>query len=201
MLYKEDWPLGVIGIAAQKLAESHGKPCVIFTRIDGTWKGSARGVPGLDLYGAMRGLSALLVKFGGHKFACGLSIDEANLPRFPDAFEEAVRGALTCGERVVGVDAVVEFEEFTGSWWKSIDLIAPFGFGNPRPGFLLSPSAVSVRDGLIKLVDRRSRVWYGKAQRNAEITDVPGVKVIACPAIKEMMGEKFIHLHIREFVA
>ena len=71
-----------------------GKPCIIFTRIDGTWKGSARSVPGLDLYGTVSTLSDLLVKFGGHKFACGLSIDEANLSRFPDAFEEAVRGAL-----------------------------------------------------------------------------------------------------------
>ncbi|MGD0232411.1 MAG: single-stranded-DNA-specific exonuclease RecJ, partial [Syntrophorhabdales bacterium] len=71
VLHKEDWPVGVIGIAAQKLAESYGKPCIIFTRVDGTWKGSARGVPGLDLYGTVRTLSSLLVKFGGHKYACG----------------------------------------------------------------------------------------------------------------------------------
>ena len=101
VLYKEDWPVGVIGIAAQKLAESHGKPCIIFTRVDGTWKGSARSVPGLDLYGTVSTLSDLLLKFGGHKFACGLSLDEDELSRFPDAFEEAVKGALVKGEKIV----------------------------------------------------------------------------------------------------
>ena len=201
VLHKEDWPVGVIGIAAQKLAESQGKPCIIFTRIDGTWKGSARSVPGLDLYGTVSTLSGLLVKFGGHKFACGLSVDEANLPRFPGAFEDAVRGALRCGERAVGVDAVIEFEDLTRELVEYIDLLAPFGFGNPRPGFLLAPSQVSVSNRSIRLVDQKNRIWYGNVQkRTTEIPDSPGVKVIACPAIKEKMGEKFIHLHIREFV-
>ena len=92
VLYKEDWPVGVIGIAAQKLAESQGKPCIIFTKIDGTWKGSARSVPGLDLYGTVSTLSDLLVKFGGHKFACGLSVDEANLPLLPGRVRRGGKG-------------------------------------------------------------------------------------------------------------
>jgi single-stranded-DNA-specific exonuclease len=200
VLHKEDWPPGVIGIAAQKLAESQGKPCIIFTKVDGTWKGSARSVPGLDLYGTVSTISDLLVKFGGHRFACGLSVDEANLSRFPGAFEEAVRGALRCGERVICVDAAIEFEDLTRDLVEYIELLAPFGFGNPRPGFLLAPRAVSVSNGSIKLVDRRNRIWYGKAQKRTEIPDSPGVKIIACPAIREKMGEKFIHLHIREFV-
>ncbi len=201
VLYKEDWPLGVIGIAAQKLAESQNKPCIIFTRIDGTWKGSARSVPGLDLYGAVSTVSDLLLRFGGHKFACGLSVDEANLSRFPEAFEEAVKGALLGKERVVHVDAVVEFEELTREFVEYVDLLAPFGFGNPRPGFLLSPSEVSTSNRMIKLVDQKNRTWYGNAQRNAKIPEAPGVKVIACPAIKETMGREFIHLHIREFIS
>ena len=200
VLYKEDWPVGVIGIAAQKLAESQGKPCIIFTKIDGTWKGSARSVPGLDLYGTVSTLSDLLVKFGGHKFACGLSVDEANLSRFPGAFEEAVRGALNRGERVIGIDAAIEFEDLTRELVEYIELLAPFGFGNPRPGFLLAPSAVSVSNRSIKLVDQRNRVWYGNVQKRTEVPDVPGVRIIACPTIREKMGEKFIHLHIREFV-
>jgi len=200
VLYKEDWPVGVIGIAAQKLAESQGKPCIIFTKIDGMWKGSARSVPGLDLYGTVSTLSHLLVKFGGHKFACGLSVDEANLSRFPGAFEEAVRGALNRGEKVIGIDAAIEFEDLTRELVEYIELLAPFGFGNPQPGFLLAPRAVSASNRSIKLVDQRNRIWYGNVQKRTEIPDSPGVKIIACPSIREKMGEKFIHLHIREFV-
>ncbi len=106
VLFKEDWPIGVIGIAAQKLAEGCGKPCIIFTRVDGTWKGSAQGVAGLDLYGTVSTLSGLLLKFGGHRYACGLSMRDEELHRFPGAFEEAVAGALAGGEKVVAVDAV-----------------------------------------------------------------------------------------------
>lgn len=201
VLYKEDWPIGVIGIAAQRLAESSGKPCIIFTRVDGTWKGSARGVPGLDLYGTVSTLSHLLLKFGGHRFACGLSMPEENLGRFPGAFEEAVRGALAGREKVVVVDGIIEFEELTGELVESIELLAPFGFGNPRPGFLLTPSAISPSNNRsLRLTDGKNRVWYGNMQRGMKVPEGPGVKVVACPAIREEMGEKFIHLHIRDFV-
>jgi single-stranded-DNA-specific exonuclease len=201
VLFKEDWPIGVIGIAAQKLAESCGKPCIIFTRSDGAWKGSARGVAGLDLYGAVSTLSDMLIKFGGHRYACGLSVRDEERRRFPDAFEEAVATALAGREKVVSVDAVIEFEELTAGLVDSIELLAPFGFGNPRPAFLLTPSAVSgtgIRS--VRLTDSKSRVWYGNMQKRMEVPEGPGVQVVACPAIREEMGERFVHLRIREFV-
>ncbi len=200
VLHKEDWPIGVIGIAAQKLAEIHGKPCIIFTRVDGTWKGSARSVPGLDLYGTVSSLSDLLLKFGGHKYACGLSLHEDNLQLFPRAFEEAVKEGLPKGGRTIPIDAVVEFEELTRELAEHIELLAPFGYGNPRPGFLLAPSTFSVSNRLIKLTDRNNRIWYGNIWKRTGLPDPPDAKIIACPGIREEMGEKFIHLHIREFV-
>ena len=200
VLSKEDWPLGVIGIAAQKLAETYGKPCIIFTRVDGTWKGSARGVPGLDLYGTVSTLSALLLKFGGHKHACGLSLDGENLSRFPRAFEEAAKRALLGAEKVTTADAVLEFEELTRELVEHIELLGPFGFGNPRPSFLLAPAAVSVHNKFVKLTDERKRIWYGSMPRSVDLPESPGVKVIACPSIREEMGEKFIHFSVRELV-
>jgi single-stranded-DNA-specific exonuclease len=200
VLHKEDWPIGVIGIAAQKLAESHGKPCIIFTRVDGVWKGSARSIPGLDLYGTISTLSGLLLKYGGHKYACGLSLAEDNLALFPGAFEEAVTRVLLNGERTVAIDAAIEFEDLTKELAEYVDLLAPFGSGNARPRFLLAPSSVSVSNRSIRLIDQRNRVWHGNTQRKTEVPDVPGMKVVACPAIRERMGEKFIHLYIKEFV-
>ena len=201
VLYKEDWPIGVIGIAAQKLAESSGKPCIIFTRVDGTWKGSARGVAGLDLFGTVSTLADLLLRFGGHKFACGLSLRDDALHRFPVAFEKAVAAALVGVEKIIAVDGIVDFEELTAELVESLELLAPFGFGNPRPGFLLSPSAVSTTGNRsVRLTDRRSRVWHGFLQRGVDVPDVPGVQVVASPAFREQMGERFVHLQIREFV-
>lgn len=200
VLSKEDWPIGVIGIAAQKLAESYGKPCIIFTRVEGMWKGSARGVPGLDLHGTIGSVSSLLLKFGGHRHACGLSLPEENLACFPVAFEDAVRRCLLETERAIYVDAKVEFEEVTQELVEQIELLAPFGFGNPRPSFLLAPSAISVNNGFVKLTDRQNRIWHGNSFKRGPIPEGPDLKVIACPTLREEQGEKFIHFQVREFV-
>jgi single-stranded-DNA-specific exonuclease len=200
VLCKEDWPIGVIGIAAQKLAETYGKPCIIFTRVDGLWKGSARGVPGLDLHSTVGTVSSLLLKFGGHKHACGLSLPEENLACFPGAFEEAVRKCLTETDRTITVDALVEFEELTQELVEQIDLLAPFGFGNPRPSFLFAPSAVTVNKGFVKLTDRQNRTWHGNSFRKGPMPDGPGLMIVACPTMREDLGEKFIHLQVRDFV-
>ena len=200
VLSKEDWPIGVIGIAAQKLAENYGKPCVILTRVDGTWKGSARGVPGLDLHGAVGSVSSLLLRFGGHRHACGLSLAEGNVRPFSDAFEDAVRRSLPEIERSVSVDAVVEFEDLTPEIVEYIELLAPFGLGNPRPAFLLAPSSVCVSNRFVKLVDRQSRTWHGNLHKGIEVPDSSDVRVVACPFLKEDLGEKFIHFLVREFI-
>jgi single-stranded-DNA-specific exonuclease len=201
VLSKEDWPIGVIGIAAQKLAEAYGKPCIILTRVDGTWKGSARGVPGLDLHGTVGSVSSLLIRFGGHRHACGLSLAEENMDLFPQAFEEAVRRCLPETERSVVVDAIVEFDELTADVVEYIELLAPFGLGNPRPSFLLAPSSVSVNNRFVKLIDRQNRTWHGNLYRKMEMPDSPGFKVVACPTLREDLGEKFIHLQVTEFLA
>jgi len=200
VLSKEDWPIGVIGIAAQKLAENYGKPCVILTRVDGTWKGSARGVPGLDLHRAVGSVSSMLLRFGGHRHACGLSLAHENVGPFSDAFEDAVRRSLPEMERSVSVDAVVEFEDLTPEVVEYIELLAPFGLGNPRPAFLLAPSSVYGSNRFVKLVDRQNRTWHGNLHKGTEVPDVSDVRVVACPFLKEDLGEKFIHFLVREFI-
>jgi len=201
VLSREDWPIGVIGIAAQKIAETYRKPCIILTRVNGTWKGSARGVPGLDLHGTVGSVSSLLIRYGGHKFACGLSLAEENLGLFSDAFEEAVKSCLLQAERTITVDAIVEFDELTRELVEYIELLGPFGLGNPRPSFLLTPSAVVVNNRSVKLVDRNNRTWYGNMPKRVELPDGRDTRVIACPTLKEEFGEKFIRFQIREFVA
>jgi single-stranded-DNA-specific exonuclease len=200
VLSREDWPIGVIGIAAQKLAEAYRKPCIILTRVDGTWKGSARGVPGLDLHGTVGSASSLLIRYGGHKFACGLSLFEENIIPFADAFEKEVKDCLLQAERTITVDAIVEFEELTKELVEYIELLGPFGLGNPRPSFLLTPASVAVNNRSVRLIDRNNRTWYGNVPKKVELPKGQDAKVIACPTLKEELGEKFIRFQIREFV-
>ena len=200
VLRKEDWPVGVIGIAAQKLAEAHGKPCIIFTKVDGVWKGSARSIPGLDLHGAVGSVSSLLIRFGGHKYACGLSLAEENVTLFSDAFEEVVRSRMVEREPTVMVDAVLDFDELTRELVEYIELLAPFGYGNPRPNLLLEPSSVSLTNRFVKLTDQKNRTWYGNLQKRMDLPGDPVVRAIGYPTFKKDLGEKFIHFHIRDFV-
>jgi single-stranded-DNA-specific exonuclease len=200
VLSKEDWPIGVIGIAAQKVAEAYGKPCIIFTRVDGTWKGSARGVPGLDLHGTVGSVGSLLLRFGGHRYACGLSVAEENIIRFAEAFEKAVRKCMTETEKVTNIDAVVDFEDLTKELVEYIELLAPFGLGNPRPNFLFRPTSVKINNRSVRLIDGKNRTWYGNLQKKLDIPDGIEPLIIACPTFKEEMGEKFIRFQIREFV-
>jgi single-stranded-DNA-specific exonuclease len=199
VLYKEGWPIGVIGIVAQKVAESYGKPCIIITRIDGTCRGSARGIDGIDLHGTVGTLAPLLIKFGGHKFACGLTLKKENLSAFTDAFEDAVN-ALSTPTRVIRIDAPLDFEQVTGDLVDYIELLAPFGVGNPTPGLLLAPASLSVNRRFVKLMDHRKRIWHGNLQRKVEVACRAETRIIACPGFRYDMGEKFIHFQIREFV-
>ena len=201
VLFDDTWSVGVIGIAAQKLAESLGKPSIILTRVDGVIKGSARSIPGLDLHHTIASLAPLLLKFGGHKYACGISLDEENLHPFRTQFESRVNQFLKEYTREVRVDGIMEFAELTGKFVHYLDMLSPFGVGNPRPVFLLSPSSVSVNNRFVKLTDSENRIWHGFLRKPANIGEMTRVKVVASPSIRQEMGEEFINLQIREFVS
>lgn len=199
VLYKEDWPVGVIGIAAQRLAEMFKKPAVVMTKVDGIWKGSARGAEGLNLHHAIGSVSSLLIRFGGHKHACGISISEENLQRFQTEFDQAVRDGRIAGGRNITGDARLSFPDLTRELVEWLERLHPFGVGNPRPTFLLSPTAVTVvRDRFIRMMDERNRTWHGSLQRQTQIPHASQYQILASPIVREEMGETFIHLQIRD---
>jgi single-stranded-DNA-specific exonuclease len=199
VLYKEDWPIGVIGIAAQRLAEMFKKPAVIVTKVDGIWKGSARGADGLNLHHAIGSVSSLLIRYGGHRHACGISISEENLERFQAEFDAVVKEVRTLGGRSVNCDASLSFTDLTKDLVEWLERLHPFGIGNPRPSFLLSPAEVSiVRDRFVRMTDERKRIWHGTLQRQVQIIEASQYHVVASPVIRQDVGETFIHLQVRD---
>lgn len=199
VLYKEDWPIGVIGIAAQRLAEMFKKPAVVITKVHGAWKGSARGAEGIDLHHAIGSVSSLLIRYGGHRHACGLSILEENLERFQAEFDRVVRDGRIVASRTTNSDAALSFDDLTKELVEWLERLHPFGIGNPRPSFLLSPSSVCVlKDRFIRVTDETNRYWYGNLQRQAQIPEASQYQMVASPVIRQDMGETFIHLQIRD---
>jgi single-stranded-DNA-specific exonuclease len=200
VLFREGWHIGVIGIVAQKLTEMYRKPSIVITEVDGLWKGSGRGGDGIDLHDTIESVSHLVEKFGGHKFACGVSLLEKNLIPFRDAFDECVQGVLKVREKTVRVDTGAAFEELTGDLMEFIERASPFGMGNPRPNLLLGPSTVKMNKRFAKITDDANRTWYGTFQGLSPAADDEKVNIVASPIIREDLGEKFIHLAIKEFV-
>lgn len=138
VLFNPDWHKGVIGIVASRLIETYFRPTVVLTESNGMATGSARSVPGFDLYKAMESCSHLLENFGGHMYAAGLTLKKENISEFADCFERAVSETITDEQLipVVDIDAELDFKQITDSFIRILKQFQPFGPGNMAPVFV-----------------------------------------------------------------
>lgn len=138
VLHDNDWHPGVIGIVASRLVEKFHKPTVMLTTIDGVAKGSARSVPGFNIYEALQSCEELLVQFGGHEAAAGLAIEIDKISAFKEKFNRILRGTMREEDIVseLHVDVKISFSEISPKFIRILDQFAPFGPGNMRPVFL-----------------------------------------------------------------
>ena len=138
VLYHPDWHKGVIGIVASRLIETHYRPTVLLTRSEGKLVGSARSVPGFDLYQALEACDAHLLQWGGHKYAAGLSLKEEAFPAFKADFEAAVAERITPEQRVpvLYIDQPISLAEVDARFIRLLNRMEPFGPSNRRPVFL-----------------------------------------------------------------
>lgn len=137
VVYHEDWNKGVIGIVASRLTEKYYRPTVVFTKSNGMLTGSARSVAGYDLYEALLNCQDLMVQFGGHKFAAGLTIKPENIDVFTDRFEETVKRTITDDLLTpqIGIDNEINLSQIDGKFQRIIAQMAPFGPHNTAPVF------------------------------------------------------------------
>jgi single-stranded-DNA-specific exonuclease len=138
VLFQQGWHKGVIGIVASRLIETYYRPTVILTESkDGFATGSARSVPGYDLYQAIESCSDLLESFGGHMFAAGLTLKQENLPQFRERFEKFVSETIRDEHLVpsVNIDEEIPLEEVTMDLYRNLGRFQPFGPENTAPVF------------------------------------------------------------------
>ena len=139
VLASDAWHPGVIGIVASRMVDRFHRPTVLMAFQDGSGRGSGRGIPGFHLYDALDACADHLVKFGGHRYAAGLSIDEETLEEFVDRFEEVAQGLLSADDLIpeLRIDAELAPHEVTADLADAISSLEPFGAGNPEPLFVL----------------------------------------------------------------
>jgi len=151
VVYREDWHKGVIGIVASRLTEKYYRPTIVLTKSNGYVAGSARSVIGFDLYEALCDCSDLLIQFGGHKYAAGLTMQPENVAAFADRFEEVVSATIPPELLIpeILIDAELELKQIDSKFFRILQQFAPFGPENMSPVFL--SKGVKVK-GLANLV-------------------------------------------------
>ncbi len=137
VVHKPDWHKGVIGIVASRLSEEYYKPSIVLTNSNGLASGSARSVPGFDIYKAIDSCRDLLETFGGHMYAAGLSMKEENIPLFTERFEQFVSETILEEQTYpqIEIDALLEFKDITPKFFRVLKQFGPFGPGNMKPVF------------------------------------------------------------------
>lgn len=138
VLYQEYWHKGVVGIVASRVIETYYKPTIILCGSEGKVAGSARSVRGYNVYEAIEKCAHLLEKFGGHKYAAGLTMLPENVESFAEAFEKAVCENITDELLTpsLQIDEEISFAQIDDRFVSILKQMAPFGPGNMRPVFI-----------------------------------------------------------------
>ena len=181
------WKTGFVGIVAARLVEEYAKPVIVFAGADGHFKGSARSVDGINIYDAILSASDLLIGFGGHSQAAGVSVKKESY--------EPLRKALCQYVDNIGVSSLYEPTVF--SYWqidstvsirfaKELEMLEPFGVGNRKPVF--STIATSVKSEPLRMGSQH----YQFNSPYIEILDFNGegnVETLALPVKKHLLFE------------
>ncbi len=141
VLAHEDWHEGVVGIVASRVTETFHRPAIVIAIRDGVGKGSVRTFAGKDVLSGLRACHDLLLGYGGHKHAAGLSLDVSQIEVFAKAFDQAM--ALIeedLDAKPLLVDGECTIEELDLHTLRQIEMLGPFGPGNPEPVFVCRAS-------------------------------------------------------------
>ncbi|MDR3074205.1 MAG: single-stranded-DNA-specific exonuclease RecJ [Deltaproteobacteria bacterium] len=211
VLHAPHWHPGIIGIVASRIVETLHRPAIVLCTERGMIKGSGRSVADFDLHAALSACSELFAAFGGHRQAAGVTLSEENLPAFAKAFDALASEGLG-GEPAppaVVIDAELPFNEAADfTFLKELELLHPFGPGNPEPVFLSPPVTVKtayMRTGGLNIaefthkesgVTLRGKTWRSHASLSPEMKGKT-VRLAYTPHIDRYNGVASVELKLR----
>ena len=210
----EGWHRGVIGIVASKLVDAFHRPAIVLS-IDGdVAHGSCRSISRFDMLGALERSSHLMIRFGGHKQAAGLTVEASRIRDLRMAVNDVADEILGPEDLMprLRIDGDLSFRTITGAVAAGVTSLAPFGAGNPRPVF--AARGVEIIDGPRKLKDRHlkmalkqdGRIFRAVAWRAAELHDYlaehrASIDVAFSLERNEFNGETFVELTLSDMKA
>ncbi len=205
VLSSHSWHQGVVGIVASRISERYGAPTIIVCLNGGHGKGSCRSYGGVNLFKLLHSCNDLLVGFGGHALAAGLTVLEENLPQLADALRQNVSQFVELGQdNGLRLDCDVDPHWLTQAAIDGLDQLEPFGTGNPRPAFLLRRARVVSANPVGQGRHLKLRVesegvsldaiWFSAGDANLRQNSL--VDVAFHPQINEFRGVKSPQLQV-----
>ncbi len=213
VLAKEGWHPGVIGIVASRIVEEFGRPTILIALEGEHGKGSGRSISKLHLREALEKCEDLLVRYGGHRMAAGVTIDRDRVADFARRFNDVAASQLTPADLVpdVHIDLEVAIECANDDLERMLRHFEPFGVGNPTPVLvarsvrLAAPPKVVGKDGLKLRLDTGSGVLeaigWGMADRSAEFDTAVPVDIAFRLERDEYRGESRLQARIADITS
>lgn len=210
VLTGENWHHGVIGIVCAKLLELYGKPNILISIDGNSARGSARSFKGFNMYNCLRNSSDLLLRFGGHEAAGGLSIDINNIAKFKESVAEFSRlNYPNMPNITITADKILKGEDFKVELVEGLKLLEPFGEGNSQPLFAILGAKVDKINSLSNAKHTKLDISYDGIKVQAlmfgvnpsslfiSLGDV--IDLLVYMEINEYNGNKTITLRVRDY--
>lgn len=164
VLHSEGWHQGVIGIVASRLVERYYLPTVLIAVDNNEGKGSGRSIPGFHLHDALKSCEDLLLRYGGHKYAAGMSIAPENIKKFQERFKQVASDKLKPNDlvRKLQIDAELDLDDIDYDLVEILDRFSPFGPENMKPVFITRNLEVVGQAAVVGRNHLRMRVRSGQ---------------------------------------
>ena len=216
IVYSPSWHKGVIGIVASRLIEKYYRPSIVLTKSGDLLTGSARSVSGFDIYKALEACKENLIKFGGHKYAAGLTLKIEQLSKFKLSFEKYAKENISpeCKIPSMEYDLDIKFNDISQKLLRIINQMAPFGPKNMRPVFAthnckdMGRTRIVGNDKTHLQLDisdstgvRFSGIAYGLGYLLNEIKEANSFSVLYTIEENEFRGNKNLQLKIKDIRA
>ncbi len=210
MVSDKDFPSGVVGVIAGRLAEEFYRPVIVLEQGKEWSKGSARSIPEFDIIAALTDCSNLLSRFGGHPMAAGCTVATENLEQLHQCMLGIAANQLSSLDLrpMIAIDAEIPLSSLDGKTFQTMQKLAPFGYANPHPTFISRGIQVVKHrnvgnDGKhLKLKLREGdATWDGIAFRLGNLADeiTPQLDIVYNLEVDQWAGGNTLQLKILDF--
>jgi single-stranded-DNA-specific exonuclease len=202
------WHPGVIGIVASKLVDRYCRPTILISLKDGIGKGSGRSIADFNIYKGLKECDSLLLSYGGHRYAAGISIKEEDIKEFSHMLEDIISKKVSVADFIshTNIDALCDLNDISYELISEIGKLAPFGSGNPEPilcvrNINVSSQSVVGNNHLRMRVSGNGvsygSIWFNKGHLINFLSE-PALDIAFTPHINNWNGASDIQLKMKD---